>query len=174
MQYTGSGFEFINFKTAVKIHDIFGILLSINYLIFLIANIKTGNTRHYFYLTKGFIQQMLKQFVYYTLGIFKNAKHPFPVTEQRKFNPLQQFSYVIVMYFLVPLMILTGFAFLFPSILFDRILGIPGIFLNDMVHILTGFFCTLFLFIHLYFCTIGDTFTSNFKSMITGWHKVHH
>ena len=173
MQYTGSGYEFINFKRAVKIHDILGILLTANYLIYLIANFKTGNTKHYFYKTKGFIQQMSRQFQYYTIGIFKNEEHPFPVTEQRKFNPLQQFSYVIVMYFLIPIMVLTGFAFLFPNFIFNRILGIPGIFLNDMIHVLTGFFCTMFMFIHLYFCTIGDTFTSNFKSMITGWHKVH-
>jgi thiosulfate reductase cytochrome b subunit len=173
MQSTGSVYQFINFNLAVKIHDIFGILLSVNYLIYLIANYKTGNTKHYFYKTIGFINQMGRQFRYYTIGIFNNEEHPFPVTVERKFNPLQQFSYIIVMYFLVPLMILTGIAFLFPTVIFNRIIGLPGIFLNDMVHVLTGFFCTMFMFIHLYFCTIGDTFTSNFKSMITGWHKTH-
>jgi thiosulfate reductase cytochrome b subunit len=174
MQAMGSRLEFIDFKLAVKIHDISGILLSVNYLLFLLANIRTRNTRHYFYKSVGFVKNMGTQLRYYLFGIFKNEKHPFPPNEQRKFNPLQQFSYVIVMYFFVPLMILTGLAFLFPNVIFDRILGMPGIFLNDIIHVLTGFFCTIFLFIHLYFCTIGDTFTSNFKSMITGWHKVHH
>jgi thiosulfate reductase cytochrome b subunit len=173
MQYTGTGYEFINFNKAVKIHDIFGIMLSVNYLLFLIANIVTGNAKHYFYKTKGFMTQITRQFMYYMVGIFKNEKHPFPVTVQRKFNPLQQFTYVIIMYLFIPLMVMTGLAFLFPTLIFNRVLGIPGIFLNDIIHVLTAFFCTMFMFIHIYFCTIGDTFTSNFKSMITGWHKSH-
>jgi len=173
MYATGSGYEFMNFKISVKIHDVFGILLTANYALFIIANFKTGNIRHYLYKSKGFIQQMIRQFLYYTIGIFKNANHPFPVTVERKFNPLQQFSYVIIMFLIVPFLILTGWAYLFPTILFDKILGMTGIRANDVIHVLSGYLCTLFLFIHLYFCTIGDTFTSNFISMITGWHKVH-
>ena len=49
MQAIGSQLEFIDFKLAVKVHDIFGIILSVNYLLFILANIKTGNTKHYFY-----------------------------------------------------------------------------------------------------------------------------
>jgi thiosulfate reductase cytochrome b subunit len=29
------------------------------------------------------------------------------------------------------------------------------------------------MLIHIYFCTIGATFVSNFKSMITGFHESH-
>jgi thiosulfate reductase cytochrome b subunit len=173
MYATGSGYDFMNFNVAVKIHDVIGILLSINYLLFIIANFKTGNIKHYLYRSKGFFQQMIRQFRYYIFGIFKNEDHPFPVTVQRKFNPLQQFSYVVIMFCIVPLLILTGWAYLFPTLMFDRVLGLTGIRANDILHVLSGYLCTLFMFIHLYFCTIGDTFTSNFVSMINGWHKVH-
>jgi len=173
MYATGSGYEFMKFKAAVKIHDVLGILLTANYALFILANFKTGNIKHYLFRSKGFFMQMIRQFRYYIFGIFKNENHPYPITVDRKFNPLQQFSYVIIMFIMVPFLILTGWAYLFPSILFDRILGMTGIRVNDIIHILSGYLCTLFLFIHLYFCTIGDTFTSNFKSMITGWHKVH-
>jgi thiosulfate reductase cytochrome b subunit len=174
MYATGSGYEFMNFKTAVKIHDIFGILLSVNYVLFVIANLRTGNIIHYLYRSKGFYNQMMKQFRYYIFGIFKNENHPFPVTIERKFNPLQQFSYVVIMFMVVPIIILTGWAYLFPDVMFENVLGMTGIRVNDIIHVLSAYICTLFMCIHLYFCTIGDTFTSNFKSMITGWHKVHH
>ena len=115
-------------------------------------------------------KRVLKQFKYYSFGIFRKETAPYPINKDRKFNPLQKLSYVGVMYFRVPIGILTGYLLLFPEILPEKILGFSGIHFIDLIHIVTGFFLSVFLIVHVYFCTIGKTWSSNFKSMINGWH----
>ena len=43
------------------------------------------------------------------------------VDEENKFNPLQKITYVIVIYLLMPLLILSGFALLFPEIIIRQL-----------------------------------------------------
>ena len=162
----------IRFDIAVTLHNICGIILSISYLYYFIANFLTGNLKYYRIKFKGFIKKLMLQFRYYTLGIFKKEKEPFPLTEKRKFNPLQKLSYVAVMYFFVPLIIISGLAMLFPKVIYDRILGVPGMLITDIVHIIAGFIGSIFMIIHVYFCTIGTKPLSNFKSIINGYTEI--
>ena len=106
----------------------------------------------------------------YTFGIFKNEDPPFPISVGRKFNPLQKVSYVIVMYILMPIMLVSGIALFFPEMLPTKIIGVSGIHFIDLLHIITGYVLSVFMIIHIYFCTIGRTPLANFKSIITGWH----
>ncbi|MEI6059680.1 MAG: cytochrome b/b6 domain-containing protein [Bacteroidota bacterium] len=173
MQYSNPEHPFIRFDIAVSIHNICGMILTANYLIFIAGNILTPNGRYYKTSIKGLIDRLLKQFLYYTIGIFRHEKAPFPVTKENKFNPLQQFTYVIAMYILVPIVFLTGWALLYPEFILTKIIGGSGLKFNDFIHVIIGFFLSFFMFIHIYFCTIGATFISNFKSMITGFHESH-
>ncbi|MCF8348555.1 MAG: hypothetical protein K9G61_07045, partial [Bacteroidales bacterium] len=59
---------------------------------------------------------------------------------------------------------------IFPEFIVPNVFGFSGIHLTGLVHIISGFGLSIFLCIHLYFCTIGKTPTSNFKSMIDGYH----
>lgn len=70
----------------------------------------------------------------------------------------------------MPVIVISGIALFFPDMLPDKILGMGGIHIIDLFHIITGFVLSLFMVIHIYFCTIGKTSLSNFKSMINGWH----
>jgi thiosulfate reductase cytochrome b subunit len=169
MQY---GLFRIRFDYAVSIHNISGIILAICYLIYFIANFLTGNLKYYRINFKGFFKRLLIQFRFYTFGIFKNEKAPYPVTLKRKFNPLQKFTYVGVMYIIVPLIIISGLAMLFPQVIYDRVLGIPGIVITDLVHVVAGFLGSIFMIIHVYFCTIGASPSANFKSIISGFHEI--
>ncbi len=173
MQYSNPEHPFIRFDIAVSIHNICGMILTANYLIFIAGNILTPNGRYYKTSIKGLIDRLLKQFLYYTIGIFRHEKAPFPVTKENKFNPLQQFTYVIAMYILGPIVFLTGWALLYPEFILTKIIGGSGLKFNDFIHVIIGFFLSFFMFIHIYFCTIGATFISNFKSMITGFHESH-
>ena len=176
---TGLSIQFSNpsvvvqFKIAVAIHNIAGVLLTLSYLVFFLGNLFTVNGKYYIFEVKGFITRLMKQFRYYTIGIFRKELPPFPVTIEQKFNPLQQFSYVILMYVLVPLAILSGIGLLYPQITLNSLLGASGLNLTDLLHITAGFLITVFLCIHIYFCTIGKTPVSNFKSMIDGYHESH-
>jgi len=173
MQFTNPDNPFIRFDIAVKMHNISGMLLTLNYVFFIIGTFVTPNGKYYKLTLKGLTGRIIKQFTYYTFGIFKHEPSPFPVTKENKFNPLQQFTYVVAMFFLVPIVIVTGWALLYPELVLTKFFGGSGLKVNDFIHVIIGFFVSFFMFVHVYFCTVGATFVSNFKSMINGFHETH-
>lgn len=173
MQYTTGMNSFIRFDKAVTIHNVCGIALTASYFLFIIGNFVTSNGRHYRLKRKGLFRDVRKQFYYYSVGIFRKQEPPFTLNEDRKFNPLQQFSYLVTMYICMPLIFFTGWALMFPEIILAKILGMDGLQLTDFFHIVLGFIITLFLMIHIYFITIGIRKSNNFISIITGWHRAH-
>ena len=173
MQYT-SQTEYVlmvGFARAVKWHNIAAILITFNYILFIAGNILTGNGKYYLIERHNFLSDLGKQLRYYAFGIFKGERHPFPVTLERKFNPLQKFTYVLAMYVAFPLLTISGFGLLFPEAVITRFIGINGMILNDILHIGMGFFISVFMIIHIYTCTLGARPSSLFKSMISGYHE---
>jgi len=173
MQYSAPDKPIIRFDLAVSIHNICGILLVLGYLLFFTGNIVSKNGKYYKMRFKGIYKLLLNQIRYYVIGIFKGEIPPFPVNEGRKFNPLQQFIYVMVMYIGLPITLLTGLGLLFPEIILEQFLGFSGMFYTSLLHVITGFLLSIFMCVHIYFCTIGATWTSNFRGMIDGWHEAH-
>jgi thiosulfate reductase cytochrome b subunit len=173
MQYTGKNNPayMVGFAKAVRYHNFAAILLIINYIVFVTGNLFTRNGRYYKTDRKNFLSDLSKQLRYYAFGMFKGEKHPFPVTEERKFNPLQRFSYVLAMYVAFPLLIISGIGLLFPEITINRFLGVSGLVYTDILHITMGFFLSIFMLIHIYTCTLGAKPTSLFWGMITGYHR---
>ena len=165
--------SFIEFKTAINIHNTSGIVLTINYLLFFVGNILTNNIRYYLIKPKGFFKRLFKQAQYYALGMFKGMQSPFPLSEKRKFNPLQKLAYVVVMYLFVPFVIISGFALLFPEMIIEQIYSLSGVLLTAVAHSIAGFFISIFLVIHLYVASVGKSPAENFKSILTGWHNIH-
>lgn len=170
LQYSSIEYTIIPFKYSVSIHNIAGIILCVAFAFYIMANRFTSNGNYYQFHLKGLLGRVFKQFRYYAFGIFKNEDPPFPISVGRKFNPLQKVSYVIIMYILMPIIIVTGVALFFPEMLPTKILGASGIHVIDLLHIITGFILSVFMLVHIYFCTIGKTPLANFKSMINGWH----
>jgi thiosulfate reductase cytochrome b subunit len=169
MQYSLFG---ISFNVAVLAHNVCGVLLAMSYFVFIIGNIISGNLAYYRIKMKGFAQQIISQIRYYAIGMFNHQSPPFPITINEKFNPLQKISYVLVMYVVIPAIIASGFAMLFPQVLFTKIAGVPGIVIADLVHVSAGFIGSIFLLVHVYFCTIGLSVSSNFKSITSGYHEM--
>jgi thiosulfate reductase cytochrome b subunit len=170
-----SGFEssFIEFGLAVNLHNISGIVVSLNYLLFFVGNIVTKNFKFYLIKPQGFLKRPMKQIYYYSFGMFRGMKPPYPLSDKRKFNPLQKYAYVSVMYLFIPFVIISGFALLFPETIIEKVYTISGIFLTAVVHSAVGFFISIFLIIHIYVASIGKSPIENFKSIITGWHNIH-
>lgn len=173
MQYSNPDNPVISFPLAVKMHNICGIGLSLNYLIFLVGNAVTGNGKHYRLAMKGLGKRLRLQLRHYMVGIFRKEDPPFPITEASKFNPLQAVSYAMAMYIGLPVLLITGWGMLFPETVLKSFSGVGGILLTDLLHVITGFILSVFMIVHIYMCTIGTRPGSNFVSMITGWHKGH-
>lgn len=171
LQYNTPIFELMDFGLAVNLHNIFGILVSASYLIYFIGNLVTKNSKFYRIKIKGYSKRVVKQTKFYISGIFKNQEPPYPLSEKRKFNPLQKISYVVVMYLFLPLLIITGFALLFPEIIIEEVYSVSGIFITAILHATLGFLVSIFLIIHLYVASVGKSPLKNFKSIITGWHE---
>jgi thiosulfate reductase cytochrome b subunit len=173
MQYTSKQdyMLVVGFAGAVKWHNIAAIILTISYILFVTGNLFTGNGKYYRVNRKNFFADLGKQLRYYSWGIFKGEKHPFPVTLERKFNPLQKITYVLAMYVALPLLIISGLGLMFPEVTINQIFGVSGLILTDILHITLGFFISLFLLIHIYTCTLGSKPTSLFRGIITGYHE---
>lgn len=173
MQYTDkeNAAYVVGFAKAVKWHNFAAIVLVINYIFFVTGNLLTQNGRYYRLGEKGFFSNLKKQLLYYSWGLFKGEKHPFPVTEERKFNPLQKFSYVLAMYIAFPLLIISGIGLLIPEITITTFFGISGLIYTDILHITMGFCLSIFMIIHIYTCTLGAKPTSLFWGMISGYHR---
>ncbi len=169
MYYVDPDRILIEFSWAVKIHNITGVLLSFSYLIFFISNITTGNRKYYKMPLKGIGERLYKQGRYYVVGMFKGEKKPYPLTENRKFNPMQKLFYVVIMYVGVPLVIISGWGLLFPESVIKAMFGVSGILITAVLHVAMGFFISLFLVVHIYVSTIGHTRSANFKSIINGY-----
>lgn len=174
MQYTGKKdyVLVVGFAAAVKWHNVAAIILIVNYIFFVAGNLLTRNGRYYRVRREGFFSDLFKQLRYYSWGMFRGEKHPFPVTMERKFNPLQKAAYILTMYLALPLVIISGLGLLFPEIVVTRLLGVNGMILTDLLHIAMGFFLTLFLVIHVYTCTLGSKPTTLFRGIITGYHAA--
>jgi len=173
MQYTDkeNASYVVGFAKAVRWHNFAAIVLVLSYILFVTGNLLTNNGRYYKIGRKDFLSNLVKQFKYYSSGMFKGEKHPFPVTEERKFNPLQKLTYVLAMYVAVPLLIISGIGLLLPEITITTFFGISGLILTDILHITMGFFLSVFMVIHIYTCTLGAKPTSLFWGMISGYHR---
>jgi thiosulfate reductase cytochrome b subunit len=173
LRYSSVDNAFIRFDIAVAMHNVAAIIVTFNYGIFLIGNIVTRNGKYYRHWRRNLVTNLWTQFKFYAVGIFKKENHPFPVSIDQKFNPLQKFAYVIVMYFGMPLLVFSGLALFFPELMGANVFGISGLVFYDSLHVIMGFVLSLFLLIHIYTCTLGDKPGTLFKSMINGYHEEH-
>ncbi len=173
MQSSIESSQILAFNTIVKLHNLAGILVMLSYLVYFAGNLFTRNGQFYIVKPKGFLNKPMQQAYYYAWGMFHGMKAPFPLSEKRKFNPLQKYSYIMVMYMAVPIVIITGIALLFPEVIIDKVYTVSGVFVTAILHATMGFFISVFLIIHLYIASIGKSPLENFKSIITGWHQVH-
>ena len=172
MQYSSRDASIISFPVAVQMHNISGIILTASYLLFIIGNFLSGNGKHYRIQWQGLKKRMFIQLRYYMFGYLKKQNHPYPVSRERKFNPLQAFTYALIMYIALPLVVISGWGLLFPETILDGVFGVSGLVLTDLLHVIMGFLLSIFMIVHIYTITMGLHPLRNFWAIITGWHHV--
>jgi len=172
MHYAGAP-GLIPFRLAVPMHNTAGVLLSLAWIGFVVANARSPNARHYRIYWRSLIGDLITQSRYYAWGIFRGEPHPFHVSAERKFNALQTLSYLGAMYLLLPLLVLSGWGFLLAPWLPETLNGVVTLWLVAMLHLASSYLLVLFLLVHLYIITIGESVFTNLRAMITGWHRDH-
>jgi thiosulfate reductase cytochrome b subunit len=172
LHFAGPESNLIPFRLARSIHNVSGLLMVVGYLFYCVNNIRSNNIRHYIPVWQGLLDRLIIQARFYGLGIFKGEHHPIPPTKEQKFNPLQQLTYVTIMFAAIPALILTGLLLLFPEYAPDQFLGMGGVWPVAVLHYLIGIGLTAFLISHVYIITTGKTVTHDFKKMINGLEEV--
>ena len=169
LRYSKTGSLFMPKGTAIALHNLSGVILTLTYLYYLIYSIATKNYKHYLIKFKGLYRKFFTQFQYYAIGIFAGKENPFTPTEQKKFNSLQRVSYSLIMFIIMPILIITGIILFFPEKAPDKVLGMGGVFPIAILHSLGGFVLVCFMILHTYLATTGKTIGELSKAVLTGW-----
>ena len=163
----------LGFEASRVIHNASGILLTFNYLVFVLGNLLTRNGGYYALDFRRGGRGVARQLRFYLWGIFRGEPHPYPHNEERKFNPLQQIAYTTVMYLILPLMLISGWVIFFPDKIPQEMFGVSGRFFYALTHTFLGYLLGLFIVGHVYLGTTGSTPLELFKGIITGWVPAH-
>ena len=163
---------FGTFTAAVAVHNVVGIAVSINYVLWWFYTLGTRRIRFYVPDRDDLLTGVIRQARYYLIGIFQGAPHPFNEGETRKFNPLQKWTYLGVMTVLVPVQVITGLG-LFFQIERWQTAGSAYLWVLGVTHTVFAILLTAFLLGHVYLATTGDTPWAHFKMMFTGYADLH-
>ncbi len=160
----------VEFSLAVRIHNIAGVTLIGAYLFFVIANLVSGNWWQFVPKPPGILQRLIKQALWYGVGIFKGEPHPHEPSKDEHFNALQAVTYWTVMYLLMPVILISGLIYLYPEFAPETLFGFDGLLPIALVHYLSAVAVLLFMLSHIYLGTTGKTVGQMVRMMITGWH----
>jgi len=160
---------FKNYFVPVHIHNICGILLVADYAFWIFYLLFSGRFSHYVPRQRDLLSGLVAQAFFYGLGIFKGEPHPFHASEDEKFNPLQKYAYIAIMFALVPLLCVSGVILMFPGLFAPLLAKIGGLAVLSRVHAGLAFGAAAFLVSHVYMASMGSTVLDAFVSMVTGW-----
>lgn len=172
-----SGFEvhgsysFFGFKDAVKYHTIAAYMLILLIVFAIFWHFATGEWKQYVPTLKN----LKAQLNYYVFGIFKNSPHPTKKTVLSKLNPLQKLTYFGLKLLVIPLVVTSGLLYMFyryPTRHGIQSLNIQSLEIVAIVHTIAAFLLVVFIIVHLYLITTGETLTSNLKAMLTGYEEL--
>jgi thiosulfate reductase cytochrome b subunit len=170
IHYAGR-FVLLGFEVAVIVHNVLGSILVVNAILSAFYHFASGEIQQYV-PRGGFFGQALDQVKYYTQGIFRGANHPFEKRADRKLNPLQQVTYLVILNLLLPIQVVTGVltwgAQRWPVV--SESMG--GLTLILPIHTLCSWLFITFLIVHIYLTTTGSTPLSGIRSMVYGWEEV--
>lgn len=165
-------FGIFSFRYVVQVHNILALLLVINAALSLLYHLASGQIKQYIPRPRGFFDQAFLQVKYYLRGIFHKEPHPFEKTRDRKLNPLQQLTYVMVLNVLLPAQIITGGlmwgAQRWPG-LTERLGGLPWL---GPLHTLVAWSFAAFIILHVYLTTTGPTPAAGIRAMMLGYEDV--
>lgn len=165
--------KLMSLKGAIDIHNYVGFVVIANYFIWLIYYVGSGKVKIYIPDLRYVVNMAVEQIKYYGYGVFVGKPNPHVMTPENKFNPLQQQSYLAIMFVLLPAQMISGL-FLWKIKGYGEYINLlGGIKVIDTVHVLLFFFFTSFLFIHCYLATLGHTPLAHFKAMVTGFEEHH-
>jgi thiosulfate reductase cytochrome b subunit len=164
-----NAFRLLGMPLAVAVHNAFAVLLVINAFLSLFYHLASAAIHQFIPPSQDLKHHALNQIAYYLGGIFEGLPHPLEKTPERKLNPLQQITYLLLLNVLFPLQIFTGTLIWGASRWPAFADAIGGLTIITPLHLFTSWLFLAFLVVHLYLTTTGHTPLSNIKAMIDGY-----
>ncbi|MBN1365033.1 MAG: cytochrome b/b6 domain-containing protein [Syntrophaceae bacterium] len=160
-------YEIFGYKNTYEMHALAAWILIIVTIFAIIWHICTREWRQYIPTLKD-IDKVIHC---YLIGIFYDEPHPYKKTPEAKLNPLQRLSYLSILLFILPVLIISGLVCFFYNEL--QIMGLSISFETfAIIHTISAFLMLIFLVIHIYMTTTGKTPLSYTMAMITGREEI--
>lgn len=166
-------YEFLGFAEAVRYHNIaaYSLLVLIVFAVF--WHLTTGEWKQYV----PTFENIKAQLNYYIFDIFNNAPHPTKKTVLTKLNPLQKITYFGLKVLVIPVIVTSGLLYIlyrYPTSQGVAAINIETLEFIAIIHTIGAFMLVMFIIVHLYLVTTGETLTSNLKAMLTGYEELEH
>jgi thiosulfate reductase cytochrome b subunit len=160
---------FGSYQAAVRHHNIFGFIVVGDYLLWFGYSLwKRELVAQYCPTRRDVTNGIPKQAAYYLSRMFFGAPPPFVPTPEAKLNPLQKITYGGVMFLLFPLQIVTG-VLLWDLVRFHAVItALGGVHVIDALHGMIAYIIAVFLIIHIYLATVGQTVLTHTIAMLVG------
>ncbi|MBW2559746.1 MAG: cytochrome b/b6 domain-containing protein [Deltaproteobacteria bacterium] len=160
---------FGSFSNAISTHNWAGILLVCDFFLWLLYNLISRRVSHYILRKEDIHPGMIVQAKFYAYDIFKNSPHPYAQSEDNKFNPLQKATYFSFMFFMMPLLLISGILYLCPSYFSFFVSFVGGLKVVAVFHYSMAVIFAAFFVAHIYLATTGHTVFADFIAMVTGY-----
>jgi thiosulfate reductase cytochrome b subunit len=170
LHYADISTPLIPFRYAVASHNIFGVALVVLWVLFVIVAAATGHHKHYWPRLRGIFHAAKTLGAYYAKGLINGEESPFAQRKAR-FNPVQRLTYFTVMYGLMPIIGFSGILLLFPEWAPEKVLGAGGVWPMAILHLVAGYFLTLFVVVHIYLGTTGRSPLALYRDMWRGYEE---
>lgn len=153
-----------DWQVAFGLHLIMAGLIIVLWIFAIFWHFTTGQWQHYIPTFRN-LRAVIR---YYGWGIFTGETHPAKPTIRRKHNPLQRLSYLFLKLVINPAIWITGILYLTVNLT-----GLD-LFTVAWTHVVAAYAMAIFVVIHVYMATTGETVSAYLRAMITGydWVKV--
>ena len=161
------------YKAGIRLHNTAGVVVSISYLLWLGYYLVIAKKLMGLYVptVEDLKSGVLRQAFYYFLTYFLGKPNPHHSTPDSKFNPMQKAAYLVIMFVLLPMVIISGALLMYIAPLRELLLLLGGIKMLVGSHFMLACCFTAFLFVHVYLATLGHTPLAHFKPMWDGWEE---
>jgi thiosulfate reductase cytochrome b subunit len=155
--------DWFPWEAAFRIHLVAAGLLFVLWLFTVFWHFATGEWTQYLPTSRNLIRVAR----YYAFGIFVNETHPSKPTTALKHNPLQRITYLFLTAAIAPAIWATGTAYMLVN-------HLPwGLEPVALAHTIAAYAMVVFVIVHIYMATTGETVFSYLRAMITGYQWVY-
>lgn len=146
---------FATFLNAVNLHNIAGVGVLLDYLLWIAYNLWKREFGNRFLVSpRVFFEDIAEMLHYYGYQIFTGEGFPGSKRRYAMYDPLERAFFLVIMLFLLPTQIVTGILLFDVHATMPAIRALGGLRLVDAVHVVVAYLLVSSLVIHLYFHTL--------------------